>query len=406
LENLEEGAFMVTMRNQPIITSLLDQDLYKLTMSQAVLHQFPGAEVEYAFKCRNKAVWTPRIVERINEEVDNLCALKFSQGELEYLSNIRFLKPDYIDFLSLMKLNRKHINVTLDENQQLCIRIKGGWLLTILFEVPILAIVNEIYYQETYPDISPYYNGHPRLIQKAKLLEGLIQFFFSDFGTRRRYSFIWQKEIVKFFVDNFSHSGIFTGTSNVLLAKTFGLRPIGTMAHEWIQCGQATGVRLIDSQKRMLQAWVDEYRGDLGYALSDTLGTDAFLHDFDQYFAKLYDGVRQDSGDPIVWGQRIIQHYKSLGIDPRTKSLIFSDSLDFPKAININETFKDQAKVSFGIGTYLTNDIEGIEPLNAVIKVVRCNGQPVAKISDSPGKGMCEDQEYVTYLKRVFSIKE
>ncbi len=281
------------------------------------------------------------------------------------------------------------------------IRIKGSWLLTILFEVPVLAIVNEIYYQKTYPGLSPYTAGRPRLEAKVKLVPSDL--FFSDFGTRRRYNFFFQKEMIKYMIENVP---TFTGTSNVFFAKTFGLRPIGTMAHEWIQCGQATGVRLIDSQKRMLQAWVDEYRGDLGYALSDTLGVDAFCRDFDQYFAKLYDGVRQDSGDPIAWGHKIINHYKELGIDSRTKSLIFSDSLDFPKAILLNNTFKDKAKVSFGIGTYLTNDLEGLEPLNVVIKVVRCNGQPVAKISDSPGKGMCQDQEYVSYLKRVFNIQE
>jgi nicotinate phosphoribosyltransferase len=195
------------------------------------------------------------------------------------------------------------------------------------------------------------------------------------------------------------------GTSNVFFAKKYGITPIGTMAHEWIQCGQAIGVRLIDSQKRMLQAWVDEYRGDLGYALSDTLGVDAFLRDFDQYFAKLYDGLRQDSGDPIEWGEKVIKHYEDLKVDPKNKSLIFSDSLDIAKAKMINDTFKERAKVSFGIGTYLTNDIPGIEPLNCVIKVVRCNGQPVAKISDSSGKSMCEDQSYVTYLKQMFKIE-
>ena len=393
-----------------VIVSLLDTDSYKLSMQQGVLHQFPGTEVEYAFKCRNKADWTPEIVAAINEEVDHLCTLRFTQDELEFMSHFRYLKKDYIDFLSLFQLNRKHIKIWLDENNQLEIRIKGSWLLTIPFEVPVLAIVNEVYNQFTYPNVSPFYSGRRRLEEKAKLLDeysrGYTPFYFSDFGTRRRFSFQWQKEVATFLKVEFEPRGMFTGTSNVLLAKTLGLKPIGTMAHEWIQCGQATGVRLIDSQKRMLQAWVDEYRGDLGYALSDTLGSDAFIRDFDQYFAKLYDGARQDSGDPIAWGHKMIQHYKHLGIDPKTKSLIFSDSLDFPKAIKINDTFKGQAKVSFGIGTYLTNDIEGVEPLNVVIKVVRCNGQPVAKISDSIGKGMCEDPEYVAYLKKVFGIEQ
>jgi nicotinate phosphoribosyltransferase len=385
-----------------IINSLLDSDLYKFSMGQAVLHHFPGAEVIYAFKCRNEAKWTPEIVKDINNEIDHLCSLRFAPDELEYLSHIRFLKKDYIDFLSLMQLNRKHISVELTSWGALSIRIKGSWLLTILFEVPVLAIVNEVYYRHTYPSIKARDTGRLRLIEKMKIIPEDLHF--SDFGTRRRFSHYWQQEVIS----NLMHAapGTFSGTSNVFFAKHYGITPIGTMAHEWIQCGQAIGVRLIDSQKRMLQAWVDEYRGDLGYALSDTLGTDAFLRDFDQYFAKLYDGVRQDSGDPIKWGHRMIEHYENMKVDPKTKALIFSDSLDFTKAAEINDTFKNKAKVSFGIGTNLTNDIAGIEPLNCVIKVVECNGQPVAKISDSPGKGMCEDSGYVEYLKKVFKIKE
>lgn len=389
------------MAERHIITSLLDSDTYKFSMQQAVLHQFPGTEVEYAFKCRNKANWTPEIVAHINREIDNLCSLRFTPDELEYLSHIRFLKPDYIDFLSLMQLNRNHIKAWLDENGKLQIRIKGSWLLTILFEVPVLALVNEVYYIHTYPNTT-FLAGRQRLEEKALIIPDDL--YYSEFGTRRRESFENQDMVISYLAE--VKRGHFMGTSNVYFAKKYGITPIGTMAHEWIQCGQAIGVRLIDSQKKMLQAWVDEYRGDLGYALSDTLGTDAFLRDFDQYFAKLYDGCRHDSGDPIVWGNRIIEHYEDVKVDPKTKQLIFSDSLDFVKAKLINDTFKGRAKVSFGIGTHLTNDIPGIEPLNCVIKVVNCNGSPVAKISDSASKGMCEDERYVTYLKQVFKIKE
>jgi nicotinate phosphoribosyltransferase len=384
-----------------IITSLLDTDLYKLTMQQVVLHQFSGTEVEYAFKCRNVAIWNQQIVKAINEELDALCSLRFTAEELVYLRSIRFLKKDYLDFLSLMQLNRNHIYALLDNKDNLEIRIRGSWLLTILFEVPVLAIVNEVYNRYAHPN-APMHTGEYRLQEKLKLVPEDMRF--SDFGTRRRFSKEWQKSVISNM--RYAPRGTFTGSSNVWIAKHYGITPIGTMAHEFIQCGQAIGVRLIDSQKRMLQAWVDEYRGDLGIALTDTLGVDAFLRDFDLYFSKLYDGVRHDSGDPIPWGHKMIAHYEKMKIDPMSKTLVFSDSLTIPKANEILDVFRGKAKVSFGIGTNLTNDIEGVNPLNIVIKVIRCNGSPVAKISDSVGKGMCEDENYVTYLKSVFGIKE
>ncbi len=197
----------------------------------------------------------------------------------------------------------------------------------------------------------------------------------------------------------------FIGTSNVYFAKKYNLKPIGTMAHEWIMAGQGQeDVSLRNSQKAMLQAWCNEYRGDLGIALSDTLGVDAFLEDFDLYFAKLYDGIRHDSGDPDVWARKVICHYSKLGVEPKTKTLVFSDGLTFETAAKIYNKFKFAAKVSFGIGTNLTNDFEDITPLQIVMKIVKCNGLPVAKISDSPDKGMCNDKEYLTYLKKVFNI--
>lgn len=395
--------------------TLLDNDAYKFSMQQAVLHQFPGTDVEYAFKCRNEAHWNDAIVREINQEIDHLCTLSFTPMELKYLSDIPWLKKDYIDFLATLKLNRKHINAWLNPyNNDLEIRIKGSWLLTILFEVPVLAIVNEVYYKHTYPNLYEKRNSFPfvfnwlnegreRLYKKISLIPQTMDFFFSDFGTRRRFSTLWHRNAVVLLF-RFSPQGAFTGSSNVSLSQWFDRRPIGTMAHEWIEMGQVL-FPLLDSQKGMLQAWADEYRGSLGIALSDTLGVDVFLRDFDSYFAKLYDGVRHDSGDPIAWGEKIIDHYEFLKIDPMTKTLVFSDSLTIPRAIEINDHFKGRAKTVFGIGTNLTNDI-GIEPLNVVIKAIKCNGQPVAKISDSPGKGMCEDEEYLKYLKKIFKIKE
>jgi nicotinate phosphoribosyltransferase len=198
----------------------------------------------------------------------------------------------------------------------------------------------------------------------------------------------------------------------MMLAKKYELTPIGTMAHEFIMAGQALeGVTLAGSQKYMLQAWVDEYRGDLGTALTDTLGVDKFLRDFDLYFSKLYDGVRHDSGDPFEWGYKMIEHYKAMKIDPKTKSFVWSDGLDFPRAAQLYDAFKNLAKCSFGIGTNLTNDFpedvfpnkEKIHPLNIVMKIVSAGGKPVAKLSDDPGKGMCEDESFLSYLKKVIS---
>ena len=381
-----------------IIESLLDTDFYKLTMMQGVLHQFPGTgtTVEYTFKCRNKAKWDQRIVDRIEDELSYFCTLKFLQKELDYLKSIPFFKKDFIDFLSLYKPNCEHISVCL-KDKELQIIVEGSWLLTIMFEVPILAIVNEVYFENEYPS-----EGVKRLSTKLRMIRNIEDFKFADFGTRRRYNKEWQRMVVETAVVNIPDN--FIGTSNVMFANRFNVKPIGTMAHEWIQAGQGIGVKVIDSQKRMLQAWVDEYRGDLGIALTDTLGVDAFIKDFDKYFAKLYDGVRHDSGDPIEWGEKMIAHYQSMGIDPQTKSFVFSDGLTFPKAVEVLDHFRNRANVVFGIGTNFTNDFADITPLQIVMKMTKCNRHPVAKISDSLGKGMCKDEEYLNYLKKVFEI--
>lgn len=385
-----------------IIKSILDEDLYKFTMMQAVLHQFPSTEVEYKFRCRNKGTDLSPLADKIASEIKDYCSLKFEKPDLDYLSSLRFMKKDFIEFLRVFRLNPDFVSVSVDKDaapeDRLSIRIKGPWLHTIMFEVPILAIVNEL---ASIPDrvelgmIEQF--GRDATIKKCRFIKANPGMHVADFGTRRRFSRDWHEEIVA----SMSDSGAIIGTSNVWLAKKYNITPIGTMAHEWLQAGQAMSVRLADSQKFMLEAWVREYRGDLGYALTDVIGIDSFLKDFDLYFAKLYDGLRHDSGDPIEFGEKVVAHYKALRIDPMTKTAIFSDSLTVQRAKEILDRFKDRIKVSFGIGTHLTNDV-GIKPLNCVIKMVACNGQPVAKLSDSPGKGMCEDDEFVRYLKHVF----
>lgn len=386
-----------------IIESLLDTDLYKFTMMQCVLHQFPGASVEYRFRCRNEGVDLRPYIDEIKAEVDHLCTLRFKDDDLEYLRSLRFIKDDFVEFLSLFQLKRKYIDIS-EKDGQLAITIKGPWLHTILFEIPVLAIVNETYFRHIAPNLDKT-ESRKRLDAKIQMIENepdrsLISI--SDFGTRRRFSRQWQKEVLEILKARLPHE--FAGTSNVLYAKELNLIPMGTMAHEYLQACQALGPRLRDSQTYAFEMWAKEYRGDLGIALTDVYGIEPFLKDFDMYFCKLFDGVRQDSGDPESWGERMIEHYKANRCDPRTKTFIFSDSLTFERLIKLFRRFKGRVKLGFGVGTNLTNDL-GPEPLNIVIKMVRANGQPVAKISDTPGKSLCDDPSYLAYLKQVFGMK-
>lgn len=389
-----------------IIKSLLDTDFYKLTMAQAVLHQYPAVTVRYKFKCRNDKKIP--YLDEINQEIDHLCSLRFQDEEIRYLSTISFFKADFIDYLRLFQLNRKYIKVSLDDNQSLKIDIEGPWISTILFEVPVLAIVSEVYSRHQMDPETAFQNGHKNLEKKTTYLTDLLKtgqvpgFRFADFGTRRRYSRKWHAAVLDVLRSKF-RPHLFVGTTNVNYAMRYKLKPIGTMSHEWLMAHQQLGIRFADSQMAALNDWVKEYRGDLGIVLSDVVGFKAFLRDFDLYFAKLFDGCRHDSGDPVSWCVKLIEHYDKLGIDPLTKSAVFTDSINFETAVELHQTFHEMIKVSFGIGTQLTNDV-GIVPADIVIKMVECNGQPVAKICDSDGRGMCEDPEFEAYLKKVYQI--
>ena len=388
-----------------IIQSLLDTDLYKFTMMQVVLHHFPGAQVEYQFKCRSDGVDLAPFVEEIGREVADLCRLRLRDEELAYLRGLRFMKSDFVDFLALFHFNEKYIRVAHGERPgELGISIRGPWLHTILYEIPVLAIVSEVYFRRTQPraDLG---EGRRRLAAKIDLVrevEPALDFKISDFGTRRRFSLAWHEEIIATMKREVPQ--YFAGTSNVWLAMKNGVTPLGTLAHEYMQACQALGPRLRDAQVFALDKWAQEYRGDLGIALSDTYGMDAFLRDFDMYFCKLFDGARHDSGDPFAWGEKMIAHYRKNRVDPRTKTLIFSDQLSFPLAIEIARRFHGRARTAFGIGTNLTNDV-GFEPLNIVIKMTECNGQPVAKVSDSPGKIVSTDARYLAYLRQVYGLE-
>jgi len=386
-----------------IISSLLDTDLYKFTMMQVVLHHFPAAQVEYRFKCRNRRVDLRPYIADIRAGVRDLCSLRFRPEELQYLRGWRFLKSDFIDLLKLFQLDERFIAIEPQgEEGDIDITIRGPWLHTILFEVPVLAIVSEVYNRRVHPQ-PDYAEGRRRLAAKADLINGVTDpaFRIADYGTRRRFSYAWQEEVVRTLKERTGRK--FVGTSNVKLAMDHGLTPLGTMAHEYMQACQAVGPRLRDSQVYAFNTWSREYRGDLGIALSDVFGMDAFLRDFDLFFCKLFDGVRHDSGDPFEWGEKLIAHYQKMRVDPRSKTMVFSDSLNIPLTIRLFEHFRGRSQIAFGVGTNLTNDL-GYEPLSIVIKMTRANGQPFAKISDEPSKAMDYDPSYVAYIRDVFQI--
>jgi nicotinate phosphoribosyltransferase len=391
----------------PIVASLLDTDVYKFTMLQTFLHRFPAATGEYRFVCRGgERRPLAEFAREVERQVDHLCTLRFQPVELAYLRGLRYIKPDLVDYLDLFQFRRRFIEVGVEDGK-LTIVARGPLVHVMLFEIFVLAIVSEVNASQ-YDLDACLAEGRRRLAAKVEALRGFERrppkrnpYVFFEFGTRRRASRAWHEELVRTLAAEVP--AFFRGTSNVDLARRHGLVPIGTMAHEYLQAHQAFGYRLRDFQRAAFDNWVHEYRGDLGTALTDVVGLEAFLRDFDLYLAKLFDGLRQDSGDPAWWGERVLEHYSKLRVDANTKMLTFSDALDFPKTFALHERFADRAKVGFGIGTHLTNDM-GVPALNIVMKLVRCNGQSVCKISDSPGKALCDDAAFLAYLKQVFEI--
>lgn len=394
------------MKLSPIITHLTDCDLYKFTMNQVMFHKHTNLNGVYLFKCRNKDVeFTEEMVNEINEQIDHLCTLSFTDEELDYLGSLRFIKSDYVEFLRLWRPLRRYVTCHGDPDGSLFLEVRGPLFSAMQFEIYLLEIVNEVYFRMKYDYIELVNSAKERLVGKMNGFRAdVYDFKFAEFGARRRLSREWQDYVVSELVKD-EHC---VGTSNVYLAMKYGVKPIGTYAHEYVQMYQGVpGVQLAYTNKMALEEWFDEYQGDLGTALTDTLGTDLFLRDFNKLQALCYTGVRHDSGDPIEWGEKMIAHYEKLGIDPKTKTLLFSDGLDFDRAHRINEHFKGRINVSFGIGTYLSNDTY-VEPLNIVIKLQYVNGHPVAKLSDNPGKAMCQSGDYLEYLKNAvnYRIKE
>lgn len=390
-----------------IINSLLETDLYKFSMGQAIYHQFPDYKTTWTFKCRNKDVhFTPEMVEEIKEQIKAYCSLKFTEDELQYLDSIKWIKGSYIDFLRIWKPRYEDFEISNNAECGLSIETKGTWLNTSMYEIPALAIVNETYFRMNYNYDELLVSFKDRLEDKFNKLKNneLCINVFSEFGIRRRLSAEAQELAVRKLAELNGIEGVrskFIGTSNVYLAKKYNITPVGTMAHEWIMAtGQGNHKHNpAYSNWYALNAWVKEYGVLNGIALTDAITTDCFLKDFQLTFATLFSGVRHDSGDPIAWGEKMLNHYEKLGLDAKTKTLLFSDSLDFEKADKIFRHFEGKAKVAFGIGTYIANDTS-VPALNIVMKTTACNGQDVAKISDTEGKEMCKNPEYVDYLQR------
>ena len=387
---------------EQIITSLLETDAYKFSMGQAIYHQFSGYKTTWNFKCRNEDVhFTEEMVEEIKRQIKLYCTLTFAEDELAYINSIKWIKGSYVDFLRIWKPRYEDFEISTDAPCGLKISTRGTWLNTSMYEIPTLAIVNEVYFRMAYDYDELLASFKERLDKKIEGLQtGEFEIgSFSEFGIRRRLSAEAQDLAVEKLKKGIYKNSKFAGTSNVYLAKKHGVTAVGTMAHEWIMCvGQGNPkYNPAYSNWMALDAWVHEYGILNGTALTDTITTECFLRDFQLTFSTLFSGVRHDSADPIEWGEKIITHYEQLGIDAKTKTLLFSDSLNFEKATAIFRHFNGRCKLAFGIGTYLSNDTCE-QPLNIVMKTVRCNGTDVAKISDDEGKGMCQSEEYLQYL--------
>ena len=392
------------MKLQPIVNSLLDTDLYKFNMDQVIFHKHTDLCGEYYFRCRNEGVrFTKEMFEEICAQTDHLCTLRFTKEELDYLRSIRFIKRDYVEFLRLWRPIRDYVDIDLTDGGELKIVVSGPLFSAMQFEIYLLEIVNEVYFRMKYDYAALLASAKERLDKKIEgFKSGKYTFKFAEFGCRRRLSREWEEEVMRRLAFETKNC---VGTSNVYLAMKLGLTPIGTYAHEFVQMYQGIdSIPLAYTNHYAMEDWYNEYKGDNGTALTDTVTTDLFLMDFNRAMVNNFTGVRHDSGDPYEWGEKLIRHYEKYGVDPKTKLLLFSDSLDFDRAQALYDHFKDRAKVSFGIGTFCSNDTME-DALNIVIKLQSVNGRPVAKLSDTPGKAMCRDGEYLSYLKRSVQFR-
>lgn len=385
-----------------MIQSVLDNDLYKFTMQQAVHSLYPRAEARYEFINRGGTLFPADFSEQLQQQVDQMASLRLHPDELRYLQETcYFLTPVYLDFLTHYRFDPAHV-VIRQSNGHLKLHISGPWYKTILWEVPLLAMISELYFSITGAKTLPREEARKRNVQKSEQLrDGDIDF--AEFGTRRRFSSKNQELVIKHILSVDGNTMI--GTSNVYLAKKFGIKPIGTHAHEWFMFHAAEhGYKR--ANMAAIDAWSSVFRGHLGIALTDTYTTDLFLKSFDSVEARLFDGVRQDSGDPYTFVDKLVAHYHKLRINPLTKTIVFSDELDTKVALSIKEYCRGKINASFGIGTNLSNDI-GPRPLNIVIKLSQCRSHadtvwiPMVKLSDTEGKHTGDADEIELCLRIV-----
>lgn len=394
----------MTLYASPILTSLLDTDAYKLHMQQAVFHRYPAITVAAEFRCRGDEL-LGEYADEIRAQVAMMSELALTEAEHRYLSSLPFFHQDYLSWLREFRYDPQQVSIS-NHDGKLHIRIAGPWREVIMWEVPLLAVISEVVHRHRSPQATPEMaiSQLRQNLAQFKQLSGDIdisRFKLMDFGSRRRFSRDVQQAIVSTLKNEFPY---LVGTSNYDLAHRLDLIPVGTQAHEWFQAHQQISPVLANSQRAALQAWLDEYPDQLGIALTDCITMDAFLRDFGKQFAQRYQGLRHDSGDPIEWGEKAIAHYQQLGIDPMSKTLVFSDNLDLDKALALYRHFDRRINLAFGIGTRLTCNIPGVKPLNIVIKLVECKGKPVAKLSDSPGKTICQDPAFVKALRKAFDL--
>lgn len=398
-----------------MIRSILDNDLYKFTMQMAVLELFPDAVTEYRFINRGTQRFTEDFVRELKRAIDkDISALALRENEYQWLKEeCPYFKPMYLEHLKNYRFDPSQVSVGLTEDMNLDLRIKGPWHQAILWEIVLMAAISELYFdmvENKWKDsdctqqdnfVASRYCSFIRDLAKELESKGCV---FSEFGTRRRRSFELHDQLIS----TLAQTGIrtFSGTSNVFLAMRYGVRPIGTMGHEWIM-GNSALVGLRNANLFALENWADIYKGDLGIALSDTFGSEAFFSNFNLRLSKLYDGVRHDSGDPIRFADRVILHYRDMGIDPLRKTIVFSDSLHARDAVRIREHCNGKINCTFGIGTSLTNNSEFFRtspPLNMVIKLYSVNDIPVVKLSDDEGKET-GDRDAIRVANYIFGRK-
>lgn len=375
---------------ETIVRVLTDTDLYKITMGQAVLNFYPRVGVEYELINRGQTQFPPEFAENLRKEVGQMSRLILSREEKDFLERKcgHYLKSTFLEWFSGYRFNPDEVTISQDDGD-LKVLISGPWHRTIYWEVPLMATISELYFQMT--GQKPQDGWLERAKEKGRLLkEAGVKFV--DFGTRRRFSYAVHEKVTEALLESAgreTEDGVFKGTSNVYLAMKYNLTPIGTFAHEWVMAHAAMfGYKM--ATPLALESWIKEFNGQLGIALSDTFTTDEFLRHFNARFARLFDGIRQDSGDPLESLEKFIRHYQKLRIDPTTKTFVASDSLDVEKALRIQEQARGRIRTLFGIGTNLTNDV-GVKPLNFVIKLFRVileDGQvvPVIKLSDDYSK--------------------